>query len=169
MSNGNGNRGRKPDKWILLISSIGVSFLLGVFLDVRVLFRPREGVHGHGIPVFSILLPLFAIFVVIIILFVTAVTAVRKMPASCGKHYEYIKSCWKYSHANEPILTFHEVDLDKGRCGVRCIEIYRDGHKECLVNKSTYAPVPTVESINALPDYTAYIITRQEFEDTWNR
>lgn len=169
MSNGRKNHRRKPDKWILLVSSIGISFLLGVFLDVCVLFRPSADAHGHGIPVLSILLPLLAIAAIVVILWVMAVATVWKKASTRGKHYEYIKSFWEYSHANEPVLTLHEIDLDAGRCGIRCIEIYRDGHKECLVNKDSYAPVPTVESINVLPNYTAYIITKQEFEDIWNR
>lgn len=36
------------------------------------------------------------------------------------------------------------------------------------MNKGIYDPVPTVEAINALGNYTAYLITEQEFNDIWS-
>lgn len=169
MSDRRGNRGRKPVIWILLLIFVIVSPGLGIIIDICVLFPPSPDAHGHGIPVFTILLPLFAIFTAVITLLIMAVTSIGRAVSSKGKHYEYIKSFWKYSYENEPVLTLHEVDLDTGRYGARCIEIYRDGHKECLVNKNIYEPVLTVEAINALDNYTAYLITAQEFEDIWSR
>ena len=169
MSDGRGNRGRKPNKWLLPIICIGISHVLGIFVDVCIFFPPRADVHGHGVPVFSILFPLFVLIPAAVAYFVMVVQAIWKVVSSRRKHYEYIKSFWKYSDADEPVLTLHEIDLDAGRSGIRCIEVYRDGHAERLVNKGMYAPVPTVESINALPNYTAYIITKEEFEDIWNR
>lgn len=169
MSDGRGNRGKKPNKWLLPIICVGVSHVLGLFVDVCIFFPPRADAHGHGVPVFSILFPFFVSIPAAVAYFVMAVQAIWKAVSSQKKHYEYIKSFWKYSYADEPVLTFHEIDLDAGRCGIRCIEVYKDGHKECLENKGVYAPVPTAEAINALPDYAAYVITKQEFEDTWNR
>ena len=125
--------------------------------------------HPVRIPVCSILFPLLASFAAVVIYLVMAANAAWKAVSSRGKHYEYIKSFWKYSDADEPVLTLHEIDLNAGRNGMRCIEIYKDGHAECLENKGVYAPVPTVESINVLPNYTAYIIMKQEFEEIWNR
>lgn len=183
MSDGRKNRGWKPVKWILLIIFILLSPWLGSLIDIYILFPPLPDGLGHGIPVFTILLPLFAIFIAIIMLLIAAVKAIWRKVSLNGspsagekhyeyikneEHYEYIKSFWKYSEVNEPVLTLHEIDLDAGRCGIRCMEIYRDGHVERLVNNGIHAPVPTVEAINALSRYTAYIITKQEFEDIWN-
>lgn len=168
MSDGRRNRGKKSAKWILLIICAALSPVIGILLDVFVLFPPDADAHGHGLPVFTILLPLLAGFTTVVVLLITAVSAVWKAASARGKHYEYIKSFWKYNHFPNPAVTFHEIDLDAGRCGIRCIELYGDGHVECLVNKGVYAPVPTVDAINAMPDYTAYIITGPEFEDMWN-
>ena len=170
MSNGRKNRGWKSViLFIFLFIFVVSSFPLGIYIDVNILFPPNPDVLGHGIPVFTILLPMLAIFVVMIILFIMAVHAIWKGRASKKKHYEYIKVFWKYSYEQEPVLTLHEIDLDAGRQGVRCIEIYRDGHKECLVSNGKYEPVSTVEAINALSNYTAYFITKQEFQDIWSR
>lgn len=169
MSNGRKNRGWKFVILIILLIFIVLSPGLGILIDVNVLFPPNPDAHGHGIPVFTILLPMLAIFITVVILFIMAVHAIWKGRTSKKKHYEYIKVFWKYSYEQEPVLTLHEIDLDAGRQGVRCIEIHRDGHKECLVNKGIYEPVSTVEAINALSNYTAYHITEQEFQDTWSR
>ena len=169
MSNGGKKRGWKFVILIFLLIFVVLSPGLGILIDVNILFPPNPDAHGHGIPVFTILLPMLAIFIAVIVLFIMAVHAIWKSASSKGKHYEYIKSFWKYSYQNEPVLTLHEIDLDSRRQGVRCIQIYRDGHKECLVNNGIYEPVPTVEAINALDNYTAYLITKQEFQDTWSR
>lgn len=174
MSDGRKNRGWKLVKWILLIIFILLSPWLGILIDVYILFPPNPDAHGHGIPVFTILMPMLAIFIAIIMLLIAAVQAIwRKVslngsPSAGGKHYEYIKLFWKYSEVKEPVLTLHEIDLDAGRCSIRCIEIYRDGHAECLMNNGIHTSVPTVEAINDSLQYTAYVITKQEFEDTWN-
>ncbi len=169
MSNGRKNRGWKFVILIFLFIFIVLSSGLGILIDVKILFPPNPDAHGHGIPVFTILLPMLAIFIAVIVLFIMAVHAIWKAASSKRKHYEYIKVFWKYSYEKEPVLTLHEIDLDAGRQGVRCIEIYRDDHKECLVNKGRYEPVSTVEAINALDNYTAYHITEQEFQDIWSR
>ena len=170
MSNGRKNRGWKSVILLILLFIFVISsFPLGIYIDVNILFPPNPDAHGHGIPVFTILLPMLAIFIAMIILFIMAVHAIWKAASSKRKRYEYIKSFWKYSYEQEPVLTLHEIDLDAGRQGVRCIQIYRDGHKECFVNNGIHEPVPTVEAINALDNYTAYLITKQEFQDTWSR
>lgn len=170
MSNERKNRGWKfVILFIFLFIFVVSSFPLGIYIDVNILFPPNPDVHGHGIPVFSILLPMLAIFIAVIVLFIMAVYAVWKAASSKGKHYEYIKLVWKYSDEQEPVFTLHEIDLDADRHGVRCIEIYRDEHKECLVNKGMQGSVPTVEAINAMGIYTAYFITEQEFQDIWSR
>ena len=168
MYDGRKNRGWKSVIWIFLLIFIVLSPGLGIFIDVNFLFPPNPDVHGHGIPVFTILLPMLAIGIALLILFIMAVCAIWKSVFSKGKHYEYIKSFWKYSCEKEPVLTLHEINLNEGRQGVRCIQIYRGGHKECFMNKGIYDMVPTVEAINALGNYTAYLMTEQEFNDIWS-
>lgn len=169
MSDGRKNRGWKSVIILILLFIFVISsFPLGIYIDVNILFPPNPDAHGHGIPVFTILLPMLAIGIALLVLFIMAVCAIWKSVFSKGKRYEYIKSFWKYSCEKEPVLTLHEINLNEGRQSVRCIQIYRDGHKECFMNKGIYDPVPTVEAINALGNYTAYLITEQEFYDIWS-
>ena len=172
MSNRNRHRGRKiviwSVLWIIWLFCLILSPGLGALIDVYIIFPPRPDVLGHGIPVFTILLPMFTLFIAVIMLLIMVIGAICRAVSSRKQHYEYIKSFWKYSYENEPVLTLHEVDLKAGRRGVRCIEIYRDGHKECLTNYSMQETVPTAEAINALDNFTAYLISEQEFEDIWS-
>ena len=176
MSNRNRKREKKIVIWSVIWIFLAVFFILspeiGLLMDAFIIFPPRPDSHGHGAPFLTFMLPIFVFFIAMILLLIMVIGAIWgaiwRAVSSKAIHYEYIKSFWKYSYENEPVLTLHEVDLKAGRRGVRCIEIYRDGHKECLTNYSMQESVPTVEVISALDNFTAYLISEQEFEDIWS-
>lgn len=162
-------------KWSILGLFIVLSPLLGILIDVCVIFPPSADAHGHGIPIFTILLPLFAVFVTVVVAVIELIKLiVRALNGSTSaiKHYEYLKLSQQcYNGMQAPALILHEIDQDAGRCSMRCIYIYQDGHVEKFVNNGVYVHVPTVKSIQASeasPCQTAYIMTEREFENVWN-
>lgn len=178
------DRGRirrgKVVKWVILALFVVLSPLLGILIDVFVLFPPSEDVLGHGAPVFTILMPLFAIFVVIVAA-VAELIALLISKALKGEsqgrnyneslHYEYLKILQKCDGAQTPAMILHEIDTNAGRCSVRCIYIYQNGFVENFVNNGVYVPVPTAESIHASGAshcQTVHAITGGEFENMWN-
>lgn len=174
MSDRGRDRRGKDLKWSILALFVVLSPLLGILIDVCVLFPPSEDVHGHGAPVFTILLPLFAIFVAVVAAvaeLIALIVKALKGESPGRKRYEYLRILQKCNGVQIPVLILHEIDPNAGRCSIRCIYIYQDGHVEKFVNNGVYAPVPTAESIHAsdAPNFqTAYIMTGREFENIWN-
>ena len=140
-----------------------VSFPLGVFIDVGIIFRPSPDVLGHGMPIFTILLPLLSI---VIIISAAVVCVTEKLLRK--KRYEYLKIFCQSDDPRAPVLIFHEIDLYSGRCSIKCIQIYNNRYVECLTNHGVYSPIPTAESINTPFLRRAYITTEKEFETIWN-
>ena len=180
MSDKGKDRGGGYVKWIVLGIFVFLSPWLGGLIDVYILFPPSPDTQGHGIPVFTILLPLFAIIVAVvatIVFVVTDMSARASARRSSGRsyyeslHYEYIKILQKCDGAQIPAMILHEVDKNAGRCSVRCIYIYQNGYVANFVNSGVYVPVPTVESIHASGashGQSVHIITEGEFENMWN-
>ncbi len=50
---------------VLSLLAIGLCFFAGIFLD-SALFVGEDGVHGHGMPIFTIVLPSLAVLVTMI-------------------------------------------------------------------------------------------------------
>lgn len=174
MSDRGRERWGKDLKWSILILFIVLSPLLGILIDVCILFPPSPDAHGHGVPIFTILLPLFAIFVTVVAAvaeLIALIVKALKGESTGGKNYEYLKISQKGNNVQTPALILHEIDTNAGRCSVRCIYIYQDGHTEKFLNSGVYAPVPTAESIHAsdAPNFqAAYIMTGREFECVWD-
>lgn len=174
MSDRRGNRWGKDLKWSIFGLFAVLSPLIGILIDVFVLFPPSPDALGHGIPVFTILLPLIAIVVMVVVAVIDLIALIMRVlkgESPGRKHYEYLKISQKCNGAQAPAMILHEIDPDAGRCSVRCIYIYQDGHAESFVNNGVYAPVPTAESIHSSGDWhsqTAYIMTGREFENVWN-
>lgn len=164
----------KDVKWSILALFVVLSPLIGILIDVCVLFPPSADAHGHGVPVFTILMPLFAIFVVIVaaVIDLTALIVNKSKGESSGrKNYEYLRISQRCNGMQTPALILHEIDQNAGRCSVRCIYIYQDGYMDKFVNGGVYMPVSTAESFQssvAVGFQTAYIITEREFEKVWN-
>lgn len=87
---------------------------------------------------------------------------------------QYIKVRWLHDDPDEPVLLYSE--LDEERWEVRKVEIYRDGRHELacdwLVTGTTRlgeVPVPPLEEIAADPEFEPTEITKEEFEEAWER
>ena len=181
MSDNGQKRGGGYKNWMIALAGlVGVSPFLGFLIDVFILFPRSSDAHGHGVPVFTILLPLFVFIVAGIAMLVFGVT-ILIVKASAGKstgrtyyehqEYEYLKIFQKCDGPQVPAMILHEIDSGAGRCSVRCIYIYQNGYVENFVNSGVYVPVPTVETIQASGDIncqSAYTITGWEFENIWN-
>lgn len=85
---------------------------------------------------------------------------------------EYIKCFWKYIDKETPILIFYELDLDEERYATMIIDIFPDRHIEKSEDKINIfvseAPCPTVEEINKMDEFKAFVISKQEFEVLWS-
>ena len=160
-------------KWSIICLFAVLSPLLGLLIDVCIVFPPSSEAHGHGVPIFTILLPLISIFIMVVaavIELIALVVRALKGESLSRKHYEYLRISQKCNGVQIPALILHEIDPDAGRCSMRCIYIYQDGHVEGFVNNGVYMPVPTAESIHtsgALHSQAAYIMTEREFENVW--
>ena len=169
-------------KWFFIILGCFVcaSPILGLLIDVFVIFRPSPDSHGHGAPFLTILFPVFAIIIAVVATIVFGVinlivrASARKSQGRSyneSLHYEYLKILQKCDGAQTPAMILHEIDKNAGRCSVRCIYIYQNGFVENFVNNGVYAPVPTAESIHASGAshcQTVHVITGGEFENMWD-
>lgn len=164
---GEKHRGGFP-KWIFLILFIVLSPGIGILIDTRILFPPSPEAHGHGIPVFTILVPLFAVVTAGIIGIIGLCKCISKRASLRGKQYEYLKVFQQSDNAKAPVVLIHEIDLEAGRCSVRCVQIYRNRSVECFANHGVYMPVPPAGSMNLPVGQTAYTTVRQEFEEIWD-
>lgn len=84
---------------------------------------------------------------------------------------EYIKCFWKYIDDENPVLCFYEVDKDEERYTTRNIDVFIDGHIEILGEDEEFvseASCPTIEEINEMGEFNAFIIEKQEFDHIWN-
>lgn len=85
---------------------------------------------------------------------------------------EYIKCFWKYIDDETPILMFYELNLDEERYATRIIDIFPDSRIEKLEDKINIfvseTPCPTVQEINKMGEFKAFIISKQDFEKIWS-
>lgn len=167
-------RRRKSSAWVWIWSCIGIffilSFPLGFYIDMYIIFPPSREVQGHGMPIFMILLPLLAIGLSVVTAVIGLILKLVKVLSHRSEHFEYLKITANVSDENTPFQTLHEIDLDAGRCSTRCIQIYRNGYVACLMNPGMYAPIPTAAFINvsnAMPPQRADIVSGREFEELW--
>lgn len=85
----------------------------------------------------------------------------------------YLMVKWVLSVPEDPCVLYSE--LDEQRMERRKIEVYRDGrwgfadeHEEVGESRLGEAPVPTVDCLNADPEFEAAEIDEEEFEKMWN-
>jgi hypothetical protein len=84
----------------------------------------------------------------------------------------HFAAAWHHDHADEPVFMWHE--LDEGRNELRCVEEFRDGsryraddsHPDGVTGLSE-KPMPTLDDIEAQPEFTVHPLTAQEFECIW--
>ena len=91
------------------------------------------------------------------------------------KNIEYLKLFWEHEEKDDPVVILYEVDLDEERYATRLIEIFSDGHTNNIEDEVfgfvTEMPVPVIEEFNSDyygEDFNACLISKEEFEKTWN-
>jgi hypothetical protein len=86
---------------------------------------------------------------------------------------KYLMVRWKHSNADEPVVLYSE--LDEQRMQHRKIDMYRDGRWGFADEREEVggswlgdAPTPSVEQLNADPEYEAEEIDKADFEKLWD-
>ena len=90
-------------------------------------------------------------------------------------HY-YMHACWLHNLTDEPTHTYSE-NSTVDRSETRKVEVWRDGSLTAAGNGAVPnpltdlgdQPIPSIHEIDALPEFTATEITKEEFEATWRR
>jgi hypothetical protein len=84
----------------------------------------------------------------------------------------YLLVRWKHSNPDEPVVLYSELDED--RMAKREIDIFPDGRwgyaderEEVGGSWLGEAPTPSIEQINAAPEFEAKEIDKEEFEKLW--
>lgn len=87
---------------------------------------------------------------------------------------EWIDVLWRHDFPDEPVRLVSE--LDEGRDEIRKLEFFRDGRvgvasaaMSCLDTRLGEAPLPSLQEINADPEFVAVSISRDAFEALWER
>ncbi|GGZ25476.1 hypothetical protein GCM10010300_81060 [Streptomyces olivaceoviridis] len=85
----------------------------------------------------------------------------------------YVKVAWDHNFADDPVLYLSELGDDGYE--TRKVQIYRDGRSEWADESNETAtvglsevPFPPLEEISSQPEFTAEVITPQEFERAWS-
>ncbi|MCR5123323.1 MAG: hypothetical protein K6B74_13005 [Ruminococcus sp.] len=85
--------------------------------------------------------------------------------------HEYIKCRWESISDDEPVLLFYEIDPSRGRLAVRVAEVFSGGEVRQVFGEGVGydygVTIPTVEEINADPQFFAEKISRDEFEEIY--
>lgn len=84
----------------------------------------------------------------------------------------YVKVTWEHDSPDDPVVYLSELGED--RYETRKIQFYRDGraewadedHETATVGVSEI-PFPPLDQISSQPEFTAEVITREEFENAW--
>lgn len=81
---------------------------------------------------------------------------------------------WLHELDDEPILLYSEIDAEGNE--VRKVEEYRSGRLDVADDSTetgstvlSETPVPSLEQINAQPEFEGRLITKEEFEAVWRR
>ncbi|MER8199226.1 hypothetical protein AB0407_35890 [Streptomyces microflavus] len=85
----------------------------------------------------------------------------------------YVKVAWVHDFADDPVLYLSELGDDGHE--TRKVQFYRDGRSEWADGSFETAtvglseiPFPPLEEISSQPEFTAQVITPEEFERAWN-
>ncbi|WP_105436360.1 DUF6881 domain-containing protein [Neorhizobium tomejilense] len=87
---------------------------------------------------------------------------------------KYLKVHWKQTFPHDPLELFMELDAEDME--IRKVHVYPDGLREradtTLPDKDTwlaYEPTPPLDEINSDPQFEGRWITKEEFEEEWNK
>ncbi|MFJ4697943.1 DUF6881 domain-containing protein [Streptomyces sp. NPDC088768] len=85
----------------------------------------------------------------------------------------YVKVAWVHDFADDPVLYLSEIGGDGYE--TRKVQFYRDGRSEWADESFETAtvglseiPFPSLEEISSQSEFTAQVITEEEFERAWN-
>lgn len=85
----------------------------------------------------------------------------------------YVKVAWDHNFADDPVLYLSELGDD--RYETRKVQFYRDGRTEWADGSFETAtvglsevPFPSLEEISSQPEFSAQVITQEEFERAWS-
>ncbi|MFE9606846.1 DUF6881 domain-containing protein [Streptomyces hokutonensis] len=86
----------------------------------------------------------------------------------------YVKVAWDHDFADDPVIYLSELGDDGYE--TRKVQFYRDGrsewadeiHETATVGLSEI-PFPSLEEISSQPEFSAELITVDEFENAWSR
>jgi hypothetical protein len=85
----------------------------------------------------------------------------------------YVKVAWDHDFADDPVVYLSELGDDGYE--TRKVQLYRDGRSEWADESFETAtvglseiPFPPLEEISGQPEFTAQVITPEEFEFAWN-
>jgi hypothetical protein len=86
----------------------------------------------------------------------------------------YMRVEWLHDEPGDPVLLFSEIGEDGYE--TRKVEVFRDGAMTYADEESSTgqtwlgeAPVPPIEEIAANTEFRPHAITRDEFEEIWDR
>ena len=86
----------------------------------------------------------------------------------------YIKVKWVHSFSDEPVLLYSELDSE--RWETRKVEVFADGRMNYADRttssgdtKLSIEPLPTLDQIDADPQFEPEEITKTEFETVWKK
>lgn len=86
----------------------------------------------------------------------------------------YLKVDWHHDGEEDPVILYHE--MDERRCERRRVELFKNGK----IQRSSEAdpdaayslslePLPSIEQIDAQPEFHVEQIDRATFDDVWER
>ncbi|MFF2308355.1 DUF6881 domain-containing protein [Streptomyces sp. NPDC058128] len=85
----------------------------------------------------------------------------------------YVKVAWVHDFTDDPVLYLGELGDDGYE--TRKVQSYQDGRSEWADESFETAtvglseiPFPPLEEISSQPEFTAQVITPEEFERAWN-
>lgn len=88
---------------------------------------------------------------------------------------EYLKLFWKHNLDDEPVVILYEVNKSNERLAIRSIDIFADrttaNIDDLYAGVIEILPIPTVEEFNSHElgnEFNACLISKEEFEQTWN-
>lgn len=88
---------------------------------------------------------------------------------------EYLKLFWKHDLDNEPVVILYEVDVKNERLANRSIDVFKDRNTKNIENPYENVieilTIPKVKEFNSHlfgKEFLAELITKEEFEKTWN-
>ena len=81
----------------------------------------------------------------------------------------YVKVVWHHDvdEPTDPIEIWYEIEKDQW--AIRGFELFYDGTICKLNSMGLSAQIPTLEELEDIKDFDGYSISKQDFEEMWNK